>query len=94
MAILFKRSNVKTVVELQAVEGSDLMGVAIFSDGTEAFFSVTKHLESDEATPRFCDGDGNLKAGWKIDGEWLRDPGAAKGGMSLATAKRRSIGDE
>ncbi len=89
MALKFTRSNVKQVTELAEVQGSDLVGIAIFSDGTEAFFSVQKHLDSDGATPRFCDADGNLKAGWKVEGEWLRDPNVARGGLSLATAKRK-----
>lgn len=89
MALKFSRSNVKQVVELAEVANTDLVGIAIFSDGTEAFFSVQKHLSEDGATPRFCDEDGNLKAGWKVEGEWLRDPNVARGGLSLATAKRK-----
>lgn len=90
----FKRSNVKQVVELAEVQNSELIGLAIFSDGTEAMFSVTKHLEKDGATPRFCDADGNLNAGWKVEGDWLRDPAAARGGLSLSTLKRKSLQDE
>lgn len=90
----FKRTNVKQVVELAEVQNSELVGLAIFSDGTQAMFSVTKHLESDGATPRFCDADGNLNAGWKVEGDWLRDPAVQRGGLSLATLKRKSLGDE
>ena len=90
----FKRSNVKQVVELAEVENSTMTGLAIFSDGTRALFSVTKHLEADELTPRFCDENGNLKAGWRVEGDWLRDPNAARGGLSLATVKRKPSLDE
>lgn len=90
----FKRTNVKQVVELAEVQNSELVGLAIFSDGSQAMFSVTKHLDADGVTPRFCDADGNLKAGWKVEGDWLRDPNVARGGLSLATIKRKSYGDE
>lgn len=88
----FVASNVKKVVALEETT-SPVTGIAVFQDGTQAMFSVVKHLEED-GTPKFLTADDTLKAGWKVEGEWLRDPNAARGGLSLATAKRRTIADE
>lgn len=89
--IQFKRSNVKQVAELVEVHDTDLVGIAVFTDGQQAMFSVKKHLEADGLTPRFCDEAGLLKAGWKVEGDWLRDPDAQRGGLSLSGLKRKSI---
>jgi hypothetical protein len=80
---------VKKVVDLKTTE-YPTMGIAVFNDGMEAFFSVGKHLEADQETPRFCTEDGTLKAGWAVEGEWLRDPATKASGISLASVKRLS----
>lgn len=88
----FVASNVKKVVRLEETTSPNT-GIAVFQDGTVAMFSVVKHLE-DDGTPKFLTAEDNLKAGWKVEGEWLRDPNAARGGLTLATARKRTIADE
>ena len=78
-----KATTGKTVKEIQELADAPQFRVAVFTDGTEALFSLKKHTEevTDEdgsvyQVPTFCDNDGNLKVGWRTyktrEGEtWL-----------------------
>ena len=78
-----KATSGKVVKDIQEIADAPQFRVAVFSDGTEALFSMKKHTEeiteedgSIAYVPSFCDSEGNLKVGWRTyknrEGEsWL-----------------------